>query len=123
MLIPHVLAYNQAAVPAAAAAVARALGAADDPARALWNLARSLDAPRSLAELGLDEGALRGSRTRSSPGPTRTLSRRRERAWSASCTAHGAAAPRCGERESPRLQSHFHGGADCQEGSTQAVAP
>ncbi|UOT05700.1 maleylacetate reductase [Rhodococcus opacus] len=52
VVIPHVLAYNQAAAPAATEALSRVLGASD-PARALWDLAGKLRAPRSLAELGM----------------------------------------------------------------------
>jgi maleylacetate reductase len=57
VVLPYALAYNAPAAPEAAAAVARALDAEDAP-RALWDLARRLDAPRSLAELGLKEGDL-----------------------------------------------------------------
>ncbi|MBK3580547.1 maleylacetate reductase [Streptomyces sp. MBT65] len=57
VVLPYTLAYNAPAAPEAAAAVARALDAEEAP-RALWNLARRLDAPRSLAELGLNEGDL-----------------------------------------------------------------
>ena len=55
VLLPHVLAYNQAAAPQAVAALARAFGAAD-PAGALWDLAGQLGAPRSLREIGMAEG-------------------------------------------------------------------
>ncbi|PWI13992.1 maleylacetate reductase [Streptomyces sp. Act143] len=54
VVLPYALAYNAAAAPEAAAAVARALDAADAPT-ALWRLAGDLGAPRSLAELGLKE--------------------------------------------------------------------
>ncbi|MFJ3891605.1 maleylacetate reductase [Streptomyces sp. NPDC090083] len=57
VVLPYALAYNAPAAPDAAAAVARALDAGDAP-RALWDLGRRLDAPRSLAELGLKEGDL-----------------------------------------------------------------
>ncbi|MFD4559114.1 maleylacetate reductase [Streptomyces sp. NPDC058469] len=57
VVLPYALAYNAPAAPGAAAAVARALDAEDAP-RALWALARRLDAPRTLAELGLKEGDL-----------------------------------------------------------------
>ncbi|GAA3775945.1 maleylacetate reductase [Streptomyces chiangmaiensis] len=53
-VLPHALAYNQRATPAAVAALSRALGAGN-PARALWDLAGELGAPRSLAELGMAE--------------------------------------------------------------------
>jgi maleylacetate reductase len=55
VVLPHALAYNQPAAPEAVAAVSRALGGADDPARELWELAGRLGAPRSLAELGMKE--------------------------------------------------------------------
>ena len=56
VLIPHVLAYNAPAVPYAMERLRRALGV-EDPAGELYDLAGSLGAPRSLAELGLsDEG-------------------------------------------------------------------
>jgi maleylacetate reductase len=54
VVLPHALAYNQAAAPAAAEALSRALGE-PDPARALWDLAGRLEAPRSLAKLGMRE--------------------------------------------------------------------
>jgi maleylacetate reductase len=55
VVLPHALAYNQPAAPAAAAALSRALGGTSDPARELWELAGRLGAPRSLAELGMTE--------------------------------------------------------------------
>ncbi|WP_206340397.1 maleylacetate reductase [Blastococcus litoris] len=55
VVLPHALAYNQPAAPAAVAALSRALGGVDDPARELWELAGRLGAPRSLAELGMAE--------------------------------------------------------------------
>ena len=54
VVLPHVLSFNAAAAPEASAALARALGA-DDAARALWDLSRSLGAPRTLRELGMAE--------------------------------------------------------------------
>ena len=56
VVLPHVLAHNQGAAPAAAAALCRALGATADPAGALWDLAGSLGAPRALRDLGMDGG-------------------------------------------------------------------
>lgn len=50
VVLPHALAYNQPAAPDAVAALSRALGGAEDPARALWELAGRLSAPRSLSE-------------------------------------------------------------------------
>jgi maleylacetate reductase len=55
VVLPHALAYNQPAAPEAVAALSRALGGVPDPARALWELAGRLGAPRSLAELGMNE--------------------------------------------------------------------
>ena len=51
VVLPHALAFNAPAVPDAVAA----LGLGADPARALWDLAGELGAPRSLAELGMAE--------------------------------------------------------------------
>ncbi|MGX5655100.1 maleylacetate reductase [Geodermatophilus nigrescens] len=56
VVLPHALAFNQPAAPVAVAALSRALGGAPDPARALWELAGRLGAPRSLRELGMAEG-------------------------------------------------------------------
>jgi maleylacetate reductase len=55
VVLPHALAYNAPAAPQAVVALSRALGGADDPARALWELAGLLGAQRSLAELGMAE--------------------------------------------------------------------
>ncbi|MGP4046255.1 maleylacetate reductase [Streptomyces sp. 2A115] len=57
VVLPHALAYNQPSAPEAVAALGRALGDAD-PAVALWELARNLDAPGSLRELGMKEEAI-----------------------------------------------------------------
>ncbi|MFE7171723.1 maleylacetate reductase [Streptomyces sp. NPDC057616] len=54
VVLPYALAFNAPAAREAAAALARALSATD-PAHALQSLAARLDAPRSLAELGLKE--------------------------------------------------------------------
>lgn len=54
IVLPYVVAYNAPAVPAAMARLADAL-ATDDPAIALWRLARTLGAPPSLAAFGLAE--------------------------------------------------------------------
>jgi maleylacetate reductase len=51
ILLPRVVAFNAAAAPAAAATVARALGASSS-AEGLLALTQRLDAPRSLRELG-----------------------------------------------------------------------
>jgi maleylacetate reductase len=55
VVLPHALAYNQPAAPGTVAALRRALGEVDDPARELWELADRLGAPRSLRELGMAE--------------------------------------------------------------------
>ncbi|QFR03144.1 maleylacetate reductase [Streptomyces phaeolivaceus] len=55
VVLPHALAYNQSGARHAVAALSRALGAAPDPARRLWDLAGELGAPRSLRELGMAE--------------------------------------------------------------------
>lgn len=60
VVLPHALAYNQPAAPAAVSALGRALGGVADPATALWELARSLGAPGSLAELGMAEDTIGG---------------------------------------------------------------
>jgi alcohol dehydrogenase class IV len=52
VVLPHALAYNASAAPAAMARVARALGVAD-AAQGLHALARSLSAPVSLAAIGM----------------------------------------------------------------------
>jgi maleylacetate reductase len=55
VVLPHALAYNASAAPQAIAALSRAFAGAPDPARALWELAGQLGAPRSLRELGMTE--------------------------------------------------------------------
>ncbi|MBY3791374.1 maleylacetate reductase [Rhodococcus fascians] len=55
VVLPHVLAFNQSHAPEAVAAMTRALPGTADPARRLWDLCRTLGAPRSLAELGMQE--------------------------------------------------------------------
>jgi len=55
VVLPHALAYNAPAAPAAVAALSRALGGVDDPARRLWDLTGRWGAPRSLRELGMAE--------------------------------------------------------------------
>jgi maleylacetate reductase len=57
VVLPHALAYNASAVPEALARVARALGVGDAP-RGLHELARRLDAPTSLAALGMPADGL-----------------------------------------------------------------
>ncbi|MCE0762510.1 maleylacetate reductase, partial [Pseudonocardia kujensis] len=55
VVLPHALAYNAPAATEAMAAVSRALGGVDDPARALWEVTGELGIPRSLRELGMAE--------------------------------------------------------------------
>jgi maleylacetate reductase len=50
-VLPHATAYNAPAAPEAMARLARCLSI-DDPAGALWDLARSIGAPTALADLG-----------------------------------------------------------------------
>jgi maleylacetate reductase len=57
VVLPHALAYNAPAAPVAMARVARALGAAD-AAQGLFDLARRLGAPISLAAIGMPADGL-----------------------------------------------------------------
>jgi maleylacetate reductase len=57
VVLPHALAYNAPAAPDAMARVARALGAAD-AAQGLFDLARRLGAPISLAAIGMPADGL-----------------------------------------------------------------
>jgi maleylacetate reductase len=57
VLLPYVATFNQPAAPAALSRVARLLDG-DDAGEALFDLARSLGAPASLAELGMDRAGL-----------------------------------------------------------------
>jgi maleylacetate reductase len=57
VMLPHALAYNAAAAPAAMERIARAIGA--DPApQGLWELARTARAPTSLREIGMPADGL-----------------------------------------------------------------
>jgi maleylacetate reductase len=56
-VLPFVTAYNAPAAPAAMVRAARALDA-QDPARALWELAERIGAPTSLAQVGMDPGRI-----------------------------------------------------------------
>jgi maleylacetate reductase len=56
VVLPHVVAFNAPAAPAAAAALRRVLG--EDPAAALFDLAHDLGAPTSLAAIGMPEDGL-----------------------------------------------------------------
>jgi maleylacetate reductase len=57
VILPHALAYNAGAAPEAMRRIARALGA-QDAAGGIYDLARSLNAPASLQELGMPREAL-----------------------------------------------------------------
>lgn len=57
IVLPHVVAYNAPAAGPAIAALSRALNCAE-PAGALYDLARTLGAPASLRELGVDRAGL-----------------------------------------------------------------
>lgn len=57
VILPQVTAYNALAAPQAMAALARALGT-DDPAAAIFDLARSIGAPTDLNSLGMEESNL-----------------------------------------------------------------
>jgi len=56
-VLPHALRYNQPAIPDEYARLGDALGG-NDPAVALYDLARSIGAPNGLAELGMPEGGV-----------------------------------------------------------------
>jgi maleylacetate reductase len=64
VVLPHAMAYNAAAAPAAMAAIARALGASngslgtDDGPRGLYDLAKNLGAPTALRDLGMPADGL-----------------------------------------------------------------
>jgi alcohol dehydrogenase class IV len=57
VILPHAAAYNAAAAPEAMARIARALGVADAPL-GLYALARSLNAPLALKDIGMPESGL-----------------------------------------------------------------
>lgn len=57
VVLPHVIAYNQSAAPAAARRVANALGAAN-AANGLIALARKLGAPTALRDIGMPEDGI-----------------------------------------------------------------
>jgi maleylacetate reductase len=56
-VLPHAVAYNRAATPAAMQAVARALGV-EDPAAGLYDLAKSLGATMALRDLGMPQSGI-----------------------------------------------------------------
>jgi maleylacetate reductase len=57
VILPHVVAFNAAAVPQAMACASRALGGAD-PAGRLFDLARDAGAPTALRDIGMPESGL-----------------------------------------------------------------
>lgn len=57
IVLPHALQYNAPTVPRAIAALATALGNSD-PARALYDLAGALGAPRALRDFGMPESGI-----------------------------------------------------------------
>jgi maleylacetate reductase len=52
-VLPHALAYNAGAAPAAMRRIARAIGGAPDAPQAVWQLAKDNGAPTGLRDLGL----------------------------------------------------------------------
>jgi alcohol dehydrogenase class IV len=57
VVLPHAVAYNTVAVPGVMARVAAALGATT-AAQGLWELARTVGAPRALRDLGMPEAGI-----------------------------------------------------------------
>ncbi len=57
VVLPHAIAYNTPAAPDMVGRIARALGA-DNAARGLYDLAKSLGAPTSLRDIGMPDGQL-----------------------------------------------------------------
>jgi alcohol dehydrogenase class IV len=57
IMLPHAVAYNRAAAPEAMSRISRALGGGE-PAQALYDLARALGAPVSLADIGMPADGL-----------------------------------------------------------------
>ena len=53
VILPYAIAYNFAAAPTAMQRISRALGGAANPAAALFDLARKLNAPAALKEIGM----------------------------------------------------------------------
>jgi len=58
VILPYATAYNFEAAPEAMRRISRALGDVKDAAAALYELARSLNAPRALKDIGLQAGDL-----------------------------------------------------------------
>ena len=81
VVLPHALAYNAPAIPGAIARLAGVLG--DDPARALYDLAGRIGAPRSLEALGMSASGIDEATDRALANPywnPRPLERERVRA-------------------------------------------
>lgn len=57
VILPHATHYNREAAPEAMKRVARALNS-DDPAGALWELAKTIGAPLSLSDIGMPRSGL-----------------------------------------------------------------
>jgi maleylacetate reductase len=57
VVLPHAIAYNAAAIPAALSRIERALGS-DQPAATLYDLARANGVPYSLRDLGMKQSDL-----------------------------------------------------------------
>jgi maleylacetate reductase len=57
VILPHAAHYNRDAAPEAMKRIARAL-AADDPAGALWELAKAIGAPLALKDIGMPRSGL-----------------------------------------------------------------
>lgn len=68
VMLPHALAYTLPATPDVARRLSLALGT-DDPARALYDLAGRLGAPRSLAQLGMAKAAIEAAADRALTNP------------------------------------------------------
>jgi alcohol dehydrogenase class IV len=60
VVLPHALSYNLPAIPEARAVIERVFGGSD-AARALFDFARSIDAPQSLRALGMPESGIEAS--------------------------------------------------------------
>lgn len=68
IVLPHAVAYNAPAIPEALERLRRALGT-DDPARALYDLAGALGAPRALAQIGMPEEGIERVATLATQNP------------------------------------------------------
>lgn len=68
IVLPHSVAYNRAAAPDAMAKIARALGA-EDAAKGLYDLAKSLGVPVALSEIGMPEEGLEKAATLATQNP------------------------------------------------------